>query len=78
VAAKRGNAEDAGKHFGRALEEAEASRLPMLGVLAARDWKWALGGGDGSAGVADEVVDAACTKMGKTRGQLGAEVSGVM
>jgi hypothetical protein len=67
VAAKRGDVEDAGGHFGRALEEAAASRLPMLELLVARDWKRAVGE---SGKAADAVIDGACAKMGRTRAQL--------
>ena len=38
-AAKRGDIDEADGHFASALEEAKLSRLPMLEVLAARDWK---------------------------------------
>jgi hypothetical protein len=65
VAAKRGNAEEASGHFGRALEEAKA--LPMLQLLAARDWKRAV---SASCAAADAAIDAACAKMGKSRAQL--------
>ena len=65
VAAKRGNAEEAGGHFGRALEEAKA--LPMLQLLAARDWKRSV---SASGGAADAAIDAACAKMGKSRAEL--------
>jgi hypothetical protein len=67
VAAKRGNVDEAGGHFGRAVEEARASRLPMLEVLAARDWKRAV---SESGAAADVAIDGACAKMGKTRAQL--------
>ena len=39
VAAKRGDLDEADGHFANAIEEAKLSRLPMLEVLAARDWK---------------------------------------
>ena len=67
VAAKRGDVEEASGHFGRALEEAAASRLPMLELLAGRDWKRAVGE---SSAAADAAIDAACAKMGKSRAQL--------
>jgi hypothetical protein len=57
VAAKRGDFEAASGHFTRGLEEARASRLPMLELLTARDWKRAVG----------EQGEAA---MGKSRAQL--------
>ena len=71
VAAKRGDLDEAEGHFANALEEAKLSRLPMLEVLAARDWKKHLlepNGRDCSA--AEAVIDGACAKMKKTRGQL--------
>jgi hypothetical protein len=67
VAAKNGNAEDAGGHFGRALDEAKASRLPMQELLVARDWKRAV---SGSGAAADAAIDEACAKMGKSRAAL--------
>ena len=68
VAAKRGDLEEAGGHFGRALAVAKASpRLPMLELLAAQEWKRAV---SGSGGAADAVIDAACAKMGKSRAEL--------
>jgi hypothetical protein len=67
VAAKRGDAEAAGGHFGRALEAAVSSRFPLLEVIAARDWKRAV---PASGAAADAVIDAACAKMGKPRAQL--------
>ena len=45
--------------------------MPVLGVMAARDWKKHLlqpNGRDCSA--AEATIDAACAKMGKTREQL--------
>ena len=71
VAASRGSAEEASGHFGRALEEAKASRLPMLEVQAAREWKQAVAE---SGAAADAVVDAACAKMNKPRAELEAEL----
>ena len=69
VATKRGNLEEADGHFTKALEEARLSRLPMVEVLAARDWKkYALAGRDCS--VPEATIDAACAKMKKTREQL--------
>jgi hypothetical protein len=38
VAAKRGDLEEAGGHFGRAMEAAKTSRSPLVEVLTARDW----------------------------------------
>ena len=72
IAAKRGNFEEADGHFGKALEEAKLSRLPMVELLAARDWKrhvLAPQGRDASG--AEAVIDGACAKMKKTREQLG-------
>ena len=71
IAVKRGNLDEADGHFADGLEEAKLSRLPMLQVLAARDWKKHLlepHGRDCSA--ADAAIDDACTKANKTRGQL--------
>lgn len=72
VAARRGDTDEAEGHFARALVEAKASRLPMLEILAARDWKEHLispYGRDYSE--AEMVIDAACAKMKKSRDQLG-------
>jgi hypothetical protein len=68
VAANRGNAEEAGGHFARALEEAKASRLPMLELVVARDWKRAVS--EYAAADADAVIDDACAALGKSREQL--------
>ena len=71
IAAKRGNFEDADGHIATALAEAKLSRLPMLELLAARDWKrhvLAPQGRDASG--AEVVIDGACAKMKKTREQL--------
>jgi urease accessory protein UreF len=67
VAAKRGDVEAAGGHFGRALQAATASRFPLWEVIAARDWKRAV---PASGAAADAAIDAACAKMGKTRAEL--------
>ena len=67
VAAKRGDAEAADGHFGRALEAAAASRFPLWEVIVARDWKQAVAG---SGGAAEAAIDAACAKMGKSRAEL--------
>ena len=72
VAASRGSAEEASGHFGRALEEAKASRLPMLEVQAAREWKQAVAE---SGAAADAVVDAACAKVNKPRAELEAALT---
>ena len=71
IAAKRGYLEEAEGHFGNAVKEAKLSRLPMLEVVAARDWKKYLlkpNGRDCEA--AESVIDGACVKMKKTREQL--------
>ena len=54
-----------------ALEEAKVSRLPMLEVIAARDWKrfLLLPRGKDCSG-ADAAIDEACAKMKKTREQI--------
>ena len=71
VAAKRGHLEEAEGHFANALKEAQLSRLPMLELLAARDWKKHLLEPYGrDVGVAEAVIDGACAKMKKTREQL--------
>jgi hypothetical protein len=70
VAAKRGDVEAAGGHFGRALEAAAASRLPLWEVIVARGWKRAV---PESGVAADAVIDAACVKMGKSRSQLACD-----
>ena len=71
VAAKRGDLEEAGGHFAQALEEAKLSRLPMLELLAARDWKRHLLKPEGrECAEAEAVIDGACGRMKKTREQL--------
>ena len=73
VAAKRGDMDEADGHFVKAQEEAKTSRLPMLELLAARDWKQHVlepAGKDCSA--AEETIKAACATMKKTREQLAA------
>lgn len=72
VAAKRGDLEEAEGHFANALNEAKLSRLPMLELIAARDWKRHLlepHGRDTSA--VESTIDGACVRMEKTREQLG-------
>ena len=71
ISAKRGKLDEASGYFSQALEEAKVSRLPMLEVLAARDWKRHLlepNGRDCSA--AETVIDEACAKMGKTPAKI--------
>ena len=71
IAAKRGDVDEADGHFANALAEAELSRLPMLEVVAARDWKKHLLEPNGrDCGAAEAVIDEACSQMKKTRGQL--------
>lgn len=71
VAARRGETDEAEGHFARALEEAKTSRLPMLEILAVRDWRDHLLAPTGrDCGEAEAVIEAACTAMNKTRGQL--------
>ena len=78
VTAKRGQMEDADNHFVRALEEAKLIRLPMLEVLAARDWKKHALEGSGRDGYpADLVIDEACARMKKTREQVASVLSAV-
>ena len=76
VAAKRGQMDEADSHFARALDEAKLSRLPMLEVLAARDWKkHALDASGRDYNEAESVIDAACAKMNKTREQIASVLS---
>ena len=71
VAAKRGQVDEADVHMSNALNEARISRLPMLEVLAARDWKrFVLEPAGRDCGPADEVIGMVATKMNKTRAQL--------
>ena len=71
LAAKRGQLDEAEGHFARALEEAKLSRLPMLEVLAARDWKQhVLQPAGRDCAVAEAVIDAACAVMKKDRDQM--------
>ena len=67
ISAKRGDVEAANGHFANALAEAKLSRLPMMEVLAARDWKNSC---SSSPELADAAIDGACKKMNKTRAQL--------
>ena len=77
VAAKRGELEAADGHFADALAEAKLSRLPMLEVLAARDWKRHLLAPKGrDCGAAEAAIDGACAKMKKTREQLARVLEG--
>ena len=78
VAAKRGHLDEADGHFTRALEEAKLSRLPMLEVLAAREWKQHMlqpAGRD--CAVAEAVIDAACTAMNKDRDQMTSHLGSI-
>ena len=71
VATKRGDLEEAGGHFAKALEEAKLSRLPMLEVVVAREWKRGLlVPQQRDCAAAEAVIDAACATMKKTRGQI--------
>ena len=73
IAAKRGDLDEAESHFANALREATLSRLPMLEVLAARDWKKHLLEPNGrDTKEAEAAIDAACAKMKKSRERLGA------
>ena len=68
--------DEADSHFARALDEAKLSRLPMLEVLAARDWKkHALDASGRDCNEAESVIDAACAKMNKTREQIASVLS---
>ena len=71
VTARRGDMEEADGHFARSLTEAKASRLPMLELLAARDWRDHLLIPTGrKISEAEAIIDAACLTMKKTRMQL--------
>lgn len=72
IAAKRNQgAEEADEHFARALGDAKVSRLPMLELLVARDWKlYALAPAGRDCNYFEVVIDGACAKMNKTRAQL--------
>ena len=60
-----------GTHFANALAEAKQSRLPMMEVLAARDWKkYLLEPNGGDASVVEAAIDGACAQMKKTREQM--------
>ena len=73
IAARRGQDGEADGHFARALEDAEVSRMPMLELLVARDWKrYALEPTGRDCNEAEAVIDGACEKMNKTRAQLAA------
>ena len=77
IEAKRGNVNEADCHFADTLNVAKLSHLPMLEVMAARDWKRHLlePNGQDCRG-AEAVIDGACRKMKKTRGQLGLILEG--
>ena len=71
VAAKRGDLDEANKHFVKAVEVIKPSNFPLLGVIAARDWKkFCLEPNGQDSSAADAAIDEACTKMNKTREQL--------
>jgi hypothetical protein len=71
IAATRGEIEEADAHFARAVEEAKLSRLPMMELIAARDWKkHGLESAERDCSGAEAVIDGACEKMKKTREQL--------
>ena len=76
VAAKRGDLEEAESHFANALKEAKLSRLPMMEVIAARDWKKYLLDPNGrDCSVAEATIDGACARMDKSRKQLESVLS---
>ena len=77
VAAKRGELDEAETHFANALVEAGLSRLPMLELLAARDWKkHLLAPNERNCDRAEVVIDGACAKMRKSREQLSSILEG--
>ena len=67
VAADHGQMEVAGGHFAHALEEADTSGLPLLSILAARDWKkFVLEKTGQDCAPADTVISEASKRMGKS------------
>ena len=75
ITAKREEVEKANAHFKTALAEAKRSRLPMLEVLTARDWKrHALLPAGCDCTDAEAAIDGACAAMSKTRGQIEAHI----
>ena len=71
VAAAHGKMEEAEGHYAEALKEAKASRLPVLEVLAAHDWyQHVLERTGRGSRASEEVIEQACTALGKTREQL--------
>ena len=79
VAAMKGRMGEAETQFENALEEAKLSRLPVLRIIAARDWKLhVLIPSKRERGVAEAIIDAACTKMKKTRLQLSSVINATL
>ena len=73
IAAARGNLDEAEAHFASAMENAKLSRLPMLELLAARDWKrYVLQPNGRDCSAVEAAIDGACAKMKKTRERMGA------
>ena len=71
IAAKRGQVAEAETHCSNAMKEATLSRLPMLELLAAREWKkHLLEPQKRDCSAAEATIDGACAKMKKTRDQL--------
>ena len=71
IAAKRGDLDEAESHFANAVNEANLSRVPMVEVVAARDWKRHLLEPNGrGCEAAEAMIDAACARMKKTREQV--------
>ena len=70
VAARRGEMAEADGYFTKALEEARLSRLPLLELIAARDWIMASWSPGRDFAIAEAAIDAACGKMNKKREQL--------
>ena len=55
------------------MENAKLSRLPMLELLAARDWKrYVLQPNGRDCSAVEAAIDGACAKMKKTRERMGA------
>ena len=71
ISAERGNLDESEGHFAEALRQAKRSRLPMMELLAARDWKKHVLEPSGlRCDAAEAAIDEACAKMKKTRDQL--------
>ena len=71
ISAKRGKLDDAAAYFSQALEEAKLSRLPMLEIIAAVDWKKNfVEPHKRDCSPAEAAIDTACSKMRKARSKV--------